>query len=39
MRDITVLSTDKVKVKSEIDLIIQHIGGNLHVSFFLFFFS
>ncbi|CEG76507.1 Putative CAMK/CAMKL/BRSK protein kinase [Rhizopus microsporus] len=28
MRDITMLSTDKVKVKSEIDLIIQHIGDD-----------
>ena len=32
------LSTDKMKVKSEIDLIIQHIGGNSHVSFSFFFF-
>lgn len=29
IRDITLLSTQKVRVKSEVDLIIQNIGGKL----------
>lgn len=34
IRDITLLSTQKVRTKSEVDLIIKNIGGKFQMNFF-----